>query len=209
MRSSRSWIWLLPLIVLLAGWSVNDSTLAGPVASGQAEPGSQPVVLDMQGLRPYIAACIENQARISKEFGAFQIDFSSFSSAMSEDESAYSPRCQGFLLPDGQTFFAFDTLSVAGAVIFESATRKIVTILPWSGTLTQNSRDEVVFDRTFYRIRQSPIGAWQITALVFAIFGDKYSPRYETWEFRYSPRVTDRAESRNISKRYTMQPFRR
>lgn len=176
---------------------VNRPTALPPAT----QPMASPVVLGPAQLQPFIAACRQQQQRINREFGS-EIDLQ-FDFASTDPDSAYAPRCQAFAFPNAQTLFAFDMLGVVGAVVFDSSTKHIITILPWSRTLTEGrGNDPVVFDTTFYRLRQAPSGKWGVTALVFAIFGDRHDPRYETWEFHFGP------DSGGHTRRYTMEPYR-
>lgn len=166
------------------------------------EPAArQPVVLGRSEVKHFIAACKQERLRLSKEFGTdVGLDFNWRSN---DSESAYAPRCQAFALPNGQTLFAFDTPRVVGAVVFDSSSKHILQVLPWSRTLNEGRGDEqVVFDRTFYRLQQTSSGVWSVTALVFAIVGDKRQPRYETWEFQYG------GAGGGHTRRYTMTPYR-
>jgi len=154
-------------------------------------------VLGPQQLQPYIEACQKEQKRIREEFGIHNMDYPF--DLTSRDADGYAPRCQGFSFPNGETYFIFDDLGIAGAILFDTDSKKIKYIYPWSKTLALKYGEQAVFDRTFYKIRQDPVnGNWVVTALVFAIFGDRYNTRYETWEFTYG----------GHSRRYIMQPHR-
>ena len=180
------------------------------VPGESAKSVTQPVVLGLQQIQPYIAAIMTHREQIGRAFGNNMINVD-FSNNSGDPDSPYAPQCQAFAFPNGQTVFAFDTLAEKGAVVFNTDTHEIIKILPWSREVqdaeTKRTPDEkgaVVFDRTFYRIRQAPSGEWVITALVFAIFGDKYNPRYETWEFSYSPMHQARS-LRHTMKQYVMK----
>lgn len=159
MSTFGSWLFTTILLGLVCGCKRTPVPSASPSAIQSAQPSAEPTVLGPQQLEPFIAACAQHRSLISKEFGVDAIDFH-FDFASSDPDSAYSPRCQGFSFPDGKTLFAFDTLDVAGAVVFNTAPMQIVTILPWSRTLMDQRQDEVVFDRTFFRLRRFPSGAW-------------------------------------------------
>jgi hypothetical protein len=169
-----------------------------------ADLPKQPMVLGRQQLQPFIAALIREKKQICKEFSVSEAELP-FASPRASTESAYTIalRYQGFSLPNGQTLLAFDSLGITGAVLFDSHTQDLVAVLPWSSILKQkHPGEETLFDRTFFRLDQPPSGKWQLTALVFAIFGDKHDPRYETWEFHHG------SDSSGYSTRYIMQPFR-
>jgi hypothetical protein len=166
-----------------------------------AKPQPEARVLNRDQLAPFIAACKREHDRICKEFDTIDIDFDSMSV---DAEDPYRPSCQAFSFADGRTFFAFSTLGETGAVVFDTSSRKILEILPWSKMIERERGDEVdpSFDKTFYALSQDQTGQWTVMGLVFAIYGDRQHPRFETWEFYYGPGHC------GFSSRYVMQPVR-